>query len=338
MAVNSLDSEFSIGVQSAKASAATAYITALATTSGADVRFDQRQQLLEHPGAGSAIPWENKAVRERTGYLAPVNATFLLRPRFIGKVVRGFCGVSSVNNTTHYTHTLTPATNANLAWLTVLTKYVGATNFERKITDVRLSQLSIDAQTDQIQCQMQGMGLVEGDAAGTETKVSEVSTEMSPYSGSITWAIAGTSITSSIRGAQVQITQTLDEEDRVLFSQTRADLPRRRIAVTGTIRGVDIDAQTFGAYKLAKRGSTSGTAPTLTASTGACTIVFQSFTNISGAAVPYSLSMAFAKVQYDLETPNSNNDDIVRADITFELVADSSPALTFVLVNDQATV
>jgi len=337
MSVNSLDASISVGVQSAKGTAATAYKTALATTSGVNARFDERPTLLEHPGSGSSVPWELKAVAERTGYLVPVNATFLLRPRFIGPVLRGVMGVSSVNNTTHYTHTFTPATNANLAWLTVLHKFVGDSDFERKITDVRLTQLNIDATLEQVQCQMQGMGLTEGIAAGTETKVAEIGTEISPYSGSVTWTIAGDAPTSTIRGAQVQITQTLDENDRVLFSQTRANLPRQRIAVTGTVRGVDIDADTYEAYKLTKYGSAAGTAPTLTAPTGPLTLTFQSLSNISGAAVPFRLTMAFAKVQWDLESPNANNDDTVRADITWRLVGDSSPAMTFTVVSDQAT-
>lgn len=336
MSVNSLDSSFNLGVQASKGTAATAYKTALATISGANARFDERQQLLEHPGSSSSIPWETKAVRARTGYLVPVNATFVLYPRFIGKVLHGFCGVSSVNNTTHYTHTFTPSTNANLAWLTAMHKFVGSSDLERKILDVRMTQLNIDASTEFIQCQFQGTGLSEGLAAGTETKVAEIETEISPYSGSIAWEAASLTLTSEIRGAQVQITQTFDENDRVLFSSTRTGLPRQRLNITGTVRGVDVDADTYEAYKTIKYGGTSGTAPSLTPSTGPLVLTFQSQSNISGAAVPYKLIINMPKVQWDFETPNSQNDDIVRLDATFTLVGDSSPAVTITLVNDQS--
>lgn len=339
MAVQSLDSEFTIGVQSAKATAATAFITALATISGADVAFDERTPLKEHPGGSGTVPFDIKAAVERTGYKVPVNATFLLRPRFIGKVLRGFCQVSTVNNTTHYTHTFTPSTNAQLVWLTVLSKFFGtATNFERRVLDVRPTQLSIDAQTDQIQCQLQGVGLSEGNSLGSETKVAEIATEMSPYSGSIAMTIAGTNLSVVIRGAQTQFTQTLEEDDRVLFSTVRPGLNRQSIGVTGTVRGIDMDEQTYDTYKLIVRGASAGTAPSLAAPTGPLTLVFQSLSNISGAAVPFSLTMAFPKVQYGLTTPNSQDDSFVRADPTWRLVADSTPAFTITLVNDQASI
>lgn len=338
MAVNSLDSEFSLGIQSAKDTAATAYVTALCTVSGADVTFDERTPLLEHPGGAGSIPFNIKAAVERTGYLVPVNATYLLRPRFMGKVLRSFCNVGTTNNTTHYTHLFTPATNAQLVWLTALSKFVGATNLERKITNVRLTQVGIDAQTDQIQCQIQGTGLVEGTAAGTETKTAEIATEMSPYSGSITWSIAGTSITHSIRGYNVEFTQTLEDDDKVLFSNTRADLIRKSIGATGTVRGVDIDAGTYNTYLLIKRNSAVGTEPSLTAATGPLHVSFQSLSNITGAAVPFRLTVAFAKVQYEIATPNSQNDDIVRADISWRMIADDSPPFSITLVNDQSAI
>lgn len=336
MSVNSLDGEISIGTQSAKATAATAYRTCLATVSGGDVRFDERQPLKEHPGGAGIVPFDIKSAIERTGYLTPFNATFLLRPRFIGNVFRGIFDTSAVNNTTHFTHTFLPAENASLDWLSVLVKFVGTTSFERRLLDCRVTQLGIDAQTDQIQCTLQGLGLVEGDSLGSETKVAEIATEMSPYSGSITWSIAGTSITHNIRGANVQITQTLDEDDKILFSNTRADLARKSIGVTGTIRGINMDDGTYNVYKLVKRLATGGTAPSLSAPTGPLTLTFQSLSNISGAAVPFRLTMAFAKVQYDFETPNNNADDFVRADVGFRLIADSTPAMTFTLVNDQS--
>jgi hypothetical protein len=51
MSDNSLTAAISLGVQSGKGSAATAYKTALATDSSGNVKFDTRDPKLEHPSA-----------------------------------------------------------------------------------------------------------------------------------------------------------------------------------------------------------------------------------------------------------------------------------------------
>lgn len=336
MAVDSAVGYYSLGIQSAKETAATAYATTLATISGGGPRYDERQAIIEHPGALGSIPGDIKAAIPRTGYLVPNGATFLLRPRFIAKAFRTFCQVSTVNNTTHYTHTFVPSTNAQLVWASVLAAFVGDTTFVRRFLDGRMASLSVDAQTDQIQCALQLTNLSEGAPTGSETPVAEAADEMSPYSGSITWSVAGTSITHPITGAQTQFTQGLEEDRRVLFSTVRPSLNRRNIGANGTISGIDMDLGTYNLYKLINYGSTGATAPVNTPPTGPLTLVFQSLANITGAAVPFSLSMAFAKVQWAMETPNNQDDQFVRANPTWRLVWDTNPAFTVTVVNDQA--
>ena len=337
MPANSLASAFSLGVQSAKDTAATTYHTALATISGADVLFDTQDPPLEHPAPATRSTLR-KSAPERVGYLAPVNATFLLHPRFIGRVLRamGFA-VSTVNNTTHYTHTFTIAADASVAWMTAIHLWSGATDLQRKITNLRGESLALNADLNQIQCVFQGVGLVEGNATGSETKVAEINTLLKPNTGSITFEVDGGGITTTYRGNQLNIAQQLDRDERVLHSSGRAGLSRLSIDATGTLQGIDIDLGTYEHWKEIKRGGTSGTAPSLTPVTGELSWQFTSADNISGAAVPYSLTTTVAEAAYDMVSPNANGQDLIRGDITWEMIDSSTPPLSIVLVNDQAS-
>ena len=106
MSDNSLTAAISLGVQSGKGSAATAYKTALATDSSGNVKFDTREPKLEHPAA-VARSTKVKIAQQRVGYTTPFDAKFLLRPNFIGTVLRGLgFGVATTESAPAYTHTL----------------------------------------------------------------------------------------------------------------------------------------------------------------------------------------------------------------------------------------
>lgn len=336
MAASSLASSFSLGVQSAKDTAATTYHTALATVSGADVLFDTQDPPLEHPAPATRSTLR-KSAPERTGYLAPVNATFLLHPRFVGRALRamGFA-CATTNNTTHYTHVFTIAADASVAWLTAIHKWSGTTDLERKITNLRGESLAINADLNQIQCVFGGVGLVEGNATGSETKVAEVNTLLKPNTGSITFEVGGSGITTTYRGNQMTIAQQLDRDERVLHSSGRAGLSRLSIDATGTLQGIDIDLGTYAHWKALKRGG-AGTSPSLSSVTGLLTWQFTSADNISGAAVPYSLTTSIAAAAYDMVSPNANGQDLIRGDITWQMIDSSTPPITITLVNDQAS-
>lgn len=337
MSANSLLSAFSLGVQSNKTTAATTHHTALATVSGMDPEFDVREPPAEHPGPGARTTLR-RSPSERTGYIVPVNATFFLRPRFIGRVLRamGF-GVSSVNNTTHFTHTFTLANRTAVAWLTAIHKWSGDTDLERKVIGVRGTQLQMNAGPDELQCTFEGLGLTEGNATGSETKVAEIDTLISTKTGSLSFAIAGNTVTSPIRGNQLTIAQELDREDKVLHQSGRADLPQQSIDLSGTLQGIDIDHNDYEIYRRIKRGGMAATAPTLTAVTGALSFTYESAGNISGAAVPYRLTVAFPTVEYNIVSPNANGRDLIRADVSYAMIDDSATPVTITLVNDQAS-
>jgi len=341
MSVNSLTSSFALGVQSGQGSAATDYKVALAQDSSAMVKFDIHEPKFEHP-APAARATKVKAAQQRTGYTVNVAAKGLLRPRFIGTVLRGLgFGVSAAGSSPAYTQTFTIANHSAEAWLTALVKTTDDSgSFERKITDVRLNKLTVEAGEDEINWDITGMGLAEAIASGSETKVSEVTTELSPASGSATITLAGATIASPIRGTTLEVARNLDDKDRVQFSSVRNSLPSSDLDVSGTLKGIDFDYNTYEWYYRTIYGaaSGSGTAPVLTAAVGTLTYNYTSLANIPTGVVPYKLTVTIPSLYWEMTgEPKSSGNNLVRVDMKWTMIDDSSTPCTIALVTDQAS-
>ncbi len=337
MSSNSLTSAFSLGVQSAYEVAATAYNTALATVSGVNIEFDSTEPRLEHPSA-IARSTAVKAAPNRKSYKPTLEGTFALYPNFIGTVLRGLgMGVSTVAGTGYYTHTFTIATDATMAYLTAIHKMVGTTNLERKVTDVRLESLNIEAGLDEIMCDISGFGRTAGRASGSETKVAEVAVEMSTNTGTLTPIIAGTTSTSSIYNSHsFTIDNTLKDAQRKLFSSLYGPPDRESFGVTGTLSGIDIDEQTYLYYQNIIDG-VAGTSPSSTPSIGSMYFKYESPSVIGVTAVPYSLTVTLPSVAWSLGAVQSSGNELIRVDATYTMVDDVATPLTMVLVNNVAS-
>lgn len=340
MPANSILSAFSLGLQTNASTAATLYTTAIATQSGADVVFDELEPEPEHPGV-AARSTARKFATERTGYLATVNATMRLRPRIIPRLLQamGFA-VSSTDNTTHYTHTIKIANDASMGWMSAIHKMDnGSSALNRLIKQVRGETLTFnwDAAAGTSTAEFAGVGLSEGNTAGTETLSDEIDVSLSAYTGSLAVEHATVGVTTTTRNESITFTQELDRNDRVLHTAGRAGLPRLSLDITGTLGGVDIDQGTYEWYKRIKRGGTAGTAPSLSATTGELVVTYTSLTNIPGAAVPYSVKFTFPEVEFFMETPNASGSDLIRADITWAMLDTSADPVEIEVVNDVAS-
>ncbi len=332
MSVPSLSSAFSLGIQSAKGTAATNYKTTLATVSGMQPTFDTRTAPLEHPG-GASRATAQKSTDARTGYLTKPKATFILRPNFIGTALMGLgFQCSSVNNSGYYTHTFTIAATASAKWLSALW-YVATEDaaMTLKSTDVRLTKLSLNATPDSVEGQIEGSGLSALEASGSETLVSEAAHEILPTAGSLTVQSSSTPLFTAVRGVNFEFTQELLEDDRTLFTATRQDLPIKSQSAQITFSGVDISRALY--RKVVNAGSSNTTA-SLSPFTGDLTYQFESADFVSGS-VPYSLTVTMPSVQYEFSdgTIQAQNDDQVRVDVVAKMIDNVTTPLTIVLVN-----
>lgn len=337
MSASSLASQFALGVQTNQTTVATLHQSALATQSGLSPEFDFFEPPPEHPGP-AARSTARKTAPERVGFTVPVNCTFLLHPRFIGMALlaMGFVKTATVasNPAGYFTHTFKLANDAAMHWMTALHRYEGATTLLRRASQVRGEQLQINVDTQQIECQFTGRGLQEATPSGTPSIAAESPVLISPYTGSMVLEIDGGAIATDLRGNQFQITQTLDTDDRKLHTPGRLGLPRTEIDITGTLQGIPVDMGAYVHYlEIVRR---NGTNPSLESPTGELTWTFASNTNIDATSTPYSITIALAEVAYAMVAPNANQRDIIRADITYQMLDTSTDPIVITLVNDVA--
>lgn len=337
MAPNSLNSAFSLGVQSAYDTPATAFKTFLSDDSGSDTAFDVKEPRLEHPAA-AARSTRQKVSPTRTGYKVPFSVKSLMYPNAIGTVLRGLgFGVSSVDGTGFYTHTFTLVPDASMAWLTAIDKIVGATTLEQLITNCRMNKLTLNTSVDAVEYEASGVGLVAGDAAGTETKVAETKIEMSPTTGSATIVINAETIVTTVRSEMLDIDNALKEDERGLHTALRTSLDRDSIGISGEFGGLDLDYDTFVIWRAIKRKTDAATAPSLEAAVGNIAFSYESLTNIGVTSEPYSLTVTVPSVSFDMDPVRSVGSDLIRCNVKWTMNDDTSTPITIVLVNNQAS-
>lgn len=334
MSAGSLSSYFGLGPQSAQGTASTKVFKTLATVSGMQPQFDVSDSRLEHPGGTGSRNTSKKSVSARTGYLVPFKSTFIARGNFLPIALRaaGF-SIATTNNSGYYTHVCTWAASNAVPWVSAFW-YVAASDnpFTVRSVDARVTKLSLNATPTEIQCDLEGKGMSEGDATGSETATSEVTYEILPTIGSVTVQSGGADIATTFRSANTEITQELIEDDRTLFQATRADLPQKSIGATITLGGIDI---TRDFYRKLFRGSTSGTAASLTPLTGNVTMNFQSSAFITGST-PWSITIAAPSVEFAATDNNfqAQNDEQIRCELVASIIDDVTTPLTITVVNN----
>jgi hypothetical protein len=254
-------------------------------------------------------------------------------------VLRGLgMGVATVAGTGFYTHTFTIATDATHAYLTAIHKMVGTTNLERKVLDVRLSQLNIEASQDEIMCDITGQGRTEGNATGSETKAAETAVEMSHSTGTYTPIIGADTSTASVYGNHTfTIDNALKDGERRLWSSVYGTAEREALNVTGTLSGIDVDADTYEYYQNIVRGGSAGTAPSLSAATGSMAFMYRSGSVIGATAEYYKMTVTLPSVYWSLGNIQSSGNDLIRCDATYTMVDDVATPLTIVLINNVAS-
>jgi hypothetical protein len=327
---SSLVTRAAVAVQSAKGTAATTGFHAMRLTrSSALPVFDYDEATNEHTGVHQRAS-TNQSTPVRISQRFNIGLTGFLYPNAIGTLLQGM-GFNAVttDNTTYKSHVFTKANVDAAKYLSFMHALLaGSARFERKIKDVRLTQLQIASTRTNITVTADGIGLDEIVAAGTETVAADVNERILPTTGSLA---LGTLALGEAREHTITITRAVDEDDQKQHSQARADLPEMSFDIRGQMRGLDLS---FNTYKKLVWGGTSGTAPSLETVTDTLTVLWESAHDISGAAVPYSLQMALLKAEFRLTNFEAQGNNIVRCDVDYTMIDDSASApATFTLAN-----
>lgn len=336
-APSSLTARMAAAVQSAKGTAATTgFLSGLFTRSQAAPEFTYLRTLTEHGGAATARPTSKRSSDYRESALLAWGGQGKFYPALVGTLLRGAgFGVASVNNTTHRTHTFTIADRSAAAWLSVMHRLGdGGDQFERKLRDARVSRLVLGAARDGMTMSFDGLALSEAQSVGSETVTSETNIPYTPSEpGSISLTVGGTNIVAQTKSVEVTIDNALGRDEFFLFGFGNADLPQTGLRVSGTISDVDLS---YDLYKRLHWGGAAGTGIVPAAVEGALSVTYESAVNISGAAVPYALTVAVPVVQVQPVAPVAQDDQLVRVSLQWEMVDASAGApVTITLVNLQ---
>jgi hypothetical protein len=245
-------------------------------------------------------------------------------------------GTASVALTTpaagsYYVHTFTVAKRFVARWGTVLAAIdEGGNLWERKLTDARLSSLSINAGADGIVAAIAGLGLTLGAASGSETKVAETAYQLSRSAGAHSLKISTVEVGVTPRTHELIIAQDLADDDKALHTATRADIPIRGNGITGKLGGLDI---TYAVYKKMNWGGTSGTGPATAQAEAALDYNFISSQFVSGA-VPYKIQIAAPVVQLTLSQPEASGNNLIRCEAEYTVLdLDTAEPITITLTN-----
>jgi hypothetical protein len=335
---NSLGSFFAVGVQGAKGTAATTLYKLIATDSGLAPEFEYRDTRLEHPSAGGTTSWARANVNQITGYIGKATVTFAMRPKGIVPVLQGVgFQVVTTNNTTNYSHALTQGTDAAHKWVTAIWKVddSDAAYYQRGV-DGRCTSLTITVNTDEIMCTAEISFLSVAPLSGSPTYVAEQSDEIVPWVGARTGiTIGGYTVVEVLRGAEIGFENTLRDQDKALWTQTRVNMQRQSINGTCNFTEINVSDSIYEAlYYGADAGSTVATAPV----TGAVDVEWRSAANISGAVVPYKFQYAAPSVQWEAGgMPTASGDNLVTIGANGTVVGNVSTPITVTVVNNVAS-
>lgn len=332
---------FSIANQSAKGTAAsTNFIRGRMRTSSANVRFDVVENTGEHTGIHQR-PTTRQSVAIRAGYIVDVAGEWMVRPYMLGValLMAGFKVTTTADSPEVglYTHTFTLADADEIIYGSVIRALgEGVNRAERLITDVILSQLVLTADRSGLRCNIEGRGVSEGNATGTETHTADPDFLLSQANGSFT--LTSSDLTAATVGTPrsnvLTIQNPLDEEEQELHDFKRSGFAPNGMDITGTLGGLVWGADVEKEFV---RGSSSGTTPAIKIPEAALSWSFQSPANITGKSNPYSVSVSIAKVQMNMQPFDVTQGGRIVYEAAWEMIDDAaSSPITITIVNDKA--
>jgi hypothetical protein len=342
IAPSSLTAGFRLAKQSAKGTVATTnYLIGRLVESSVGSNFDYTNQADEHfyattnPRATS-----RKSKARRTSYVAGVGFRGYLHSQFIGMALLGLgykCTTTGPTDTTAYTHEFVLADRDDVHWMSAISRVgEGAGVFERRITDMRLDNMTIEANSVGIVMQGSGYGITEGNAVGTETGTTEPDALILPTAGAlVSLTINGEDLLSPIRSLRLQMRNALDTTEIRLWNPGRADLAQIGTDFSGVMRGIDL---TTDAYKLLQYGALAGTGSSLVCPEGEISFTFESTVDITGSATtPNSITFTVPTCEWRMSPIAARGSSLIRYDLAFSAIdTGSADPVEITLVNGKS--
>lgn len=338
----STSATFKVAKQASKGTpATTGFITGMMTHSELNPGIDKITKTAEH-GVTYSRATAHKTPSRRGSYLARGSYRGYLYPDLLGMMLLGTgFGVTTTGASANKTHTFKLANRDAYSWLTVLHALDG--NKERRASDVRGTRLMIDGTPDGVMLEGDFVGLTLGEAAGTETTTAEDTTgELLPTEGTLTLTYdpAGTPVavvstpTDSLTRVQLTINNPVDENDRSIHRFGRADINQTGVDVLARLEGLEID---WDIYDRIVNGSTTGSAPSVDTAIFQLVYSFESIVNITGTAVPYSVTVTIPRIEFALDDFAADGDSLVTWNASGQMIDNVTDPITIALVSKKAS-
>jgi hypothetical protein len=333
---------FKLAKQASKGTAATTgFITGMMTRSSFLPALDIITKTAEH-GVGYSRATAHKTATRRGSYLGRGSYRGYLYPDLFGLLLlgNGF-SVTTTGASANKTHTFKLAARDANPWLTALWNADG--NNELRGTDVRGTRLVIDGTPDGVTVEGDIVGLTVGEAAGTETTTAEdTAGEMLPTEGTLTLVYdpAGTPVTvletptDSLAQVQLTINNPVDENDRSIHRFARANINQTGVDVLARLGGMEID---WDIYNRILNGSTAGTSPSTDTAVFSLTYSFESAANITGTAVPYSVTVTIPRIEFTLDDFAADGDSLITWNAAGRMIDNVTDPITIALVSKKAS-
>ncbi len=333
---------FKVAKQASKGTApTTGFITGMMTRSSFLPDIDTITKTAEH-GIAYTRATAHKTATRRGSYLGRGSYRGYLYPDMFGMLLlgNGFA-VTTTGASANKTHTFKLANRDANPWLTVIWD-VDGTNPLRGV-DVRGTRMVIDGTPDGVTIEGDLVGLTVNEAVGTEaTTAEDTAGEMIPSEGTLTLVYdpAGTPVTvlstptDSLTRAQLTILNPVDENDRSIHRFGRGNINQTGVDVTARLEGVEID---WDIYNRILNGSTTGSTPTTDTAIFSLTYSFESAANITGTAVPYSVTVTIPRIEFDLADFAADGDSLITWNADGRMIDNTTDPITIVLVSKKAS-
>ena len=333
---------FKVAKQASKGTpSTTGFITGMMTRSSFLPDIDTVTKTAEH-GIAYTRATAHKTATRRGSYLGRGSYRGYLYPDMFGMLLlgNGFA-VTTTGASANKTHTFKLANRDANPWLTVIWD-VDGTNPLRGV-DVRGTRMVIDGTPDGVTIEGDLVGLTVNEPVGTETTTAEdTAGEMIPSEGTLTLVYdpAGTPVTvlstptDSLTRAQLTILNPVDENDRSIHRFGRGNINQAGVDVTARLEGVEID---WDIYNRILNGSTTGSTPTTDTAIFSLTYSFESAANITGTAVPYSVTVTIPRIEFDLADFAADGDSLITWNADGRMIDNTTDPITIVLVSKKAS-
>ena len=338
--VTSTAARLRVAKQSAKGAAASAgFVTAVLNQSGMNPVFDNTQKTAEH-GIAYARATARKTATRRGSYVGRGSFRGSLYPDAFGLWLLGAGFAVTTTGTTSKTHTFKLANRDANPWLTVLWDL---NSNERRAVDARVTRLMVDASPEGVFQEGDFAALTMNEAVGTETATDEdTAGEMLPSNGTLTLQAnpTGTPVTivstptDSVGAVQLTINNPVDENDRSIHRFNRADLKQMGVDVGVNLRGLPVN---WDIYDYIVNGGAGNASPAADSQIFSLVYSFTSSVNISGAAVPYSVTITIPRLELNIEDFRADGDSMVTWNTTGNMLDMTTDPITIALVSKKAS-